>query len=268
MANLTPFRYPGSKNKLLPALTPHIENMMGGKNKFADVFVGGGSVLLETAAKFPKTELFANDKDHWMYSFWKVVSSQDKNDLGQLLELLGRKPTVKLFYELREDNTQDDVMCAYKALFFNRTAFSGILTSGPIGGAEQKSKWTVDCRYNEKALKKQVVECNKLLAGRTVVTNKDFVDCGWINNSDIVLYLDPPYYVKGGMLYRPQMNASDHQMLASLLSARQHWVLSYDDCPEVRKFYSANTITTIPARYCINGKKVNWSNKNELIITP
>lgn len=268
MSNLSPMRYPGAKNRLLPVLMEHLDQMIGDQKHFADVFVGGGSVLLEVARKYPKLNLYANDKDYWMYCFWKVVADSDTKKLDELLKLMASHPTLELFYKLREEVTTDEIRCAYKAIFFNRTTFSGILYSGPIGGKDQKSKYTVDCRYNYDKLKKKILECHNLLIGRTIVDNQDASTFITINGPDCSLYLDPPYYIKGDILYIEKMSEDDHKHLAQLLSSRKNWVLSYDDCPEIRELYKDQQVVDLSARYCINGKKDNWEHKNELVILP
>src|SRR5271169_974771 len=126
MATLTPFRYPGAKNKMLPVLMEHIDKLLVNKEPFTDAFVGGGSVLLEVAKKYPDIRLFANDKDYNVFCFWNVVATDDVTKLDELLELMASQPTLELFYKLREEVTTDEVRCAYKAIFFNRTTFSGI----------------------------------------------------------------------------------------------------------------------------------------------
>ena len=112
LATLSPFRFPGGKGKLLPILINHIKPT----DKFIDVFVGGGSVLLEVA-KNPKIKLYANDKDYWIYCFWNTIIDIDK--LNQLLTLMKQKITLKLFYKLRDTKTKDKIECAYRAIFFN-----------------------------------------------------------------------------------------------------------------------------------------------------
>jgi len=126
MATVTPFRYPGSKNKMLPILMEHIDKMMAGRNEFCDVFVGGGSVLLEIAKKYPSIQLYANDKDINISSFWEVVASVDSLKMFELFDLLEAKPSLVLFYKLRETPANNIVDRAYRAIFFNRTTFSGI----------------------------------------------------------------------------------------------------------------------------------------------
>jgi len=270
MATLTPFRYPGAKNKLLPILISEIDKVIYTSKciGFADVFVGGGSVLLGIANKYQKIHLFANDKDYWVYCFWKIVSDENTNSLNKLLDMMKSFPTISLFNELRQNTSIDEVDCAYKAIFFNRTAFSGILTSGPIGGQEQKSKWTVDCRYNFDKLQNKILKCHELLVGRTTVSNDDFYNYNIMSDSNILLYCDPPYFEKGNMLYREGMTPNEHKKLSDLLCSRDGWLLSYDDHPEIRKLYVTKKIIDLSANYCINGKKVDWKKKNELIITP
>lgn len=265
---ITPFRYPGSKNKMLPILMEHIDQMMVGRNEFCDAFVGGGSVLLEVAKKYPKAELFANDKDSWISSFWKVISAVDSLKMLELFDLMDSKPTLELFYKLRETLATNDVEQAYRAIFFNRTTFSGIFYSGPIGGKEQKSAYPIDCRYNASKLKKKIKTCRDLIWGRTTVSNVDFSAYDKLTISDCPIYLDPPYFVKGDSLYVERMTPSHHQFMAKILDSRENWLLSYDDCPEIRNFYANKQIIDLSARYCINGKKDNWENKNELIIMP
>lgn len=262
----TPFRYPGAKNKLLPILLEHLIPLIDKQSEFIDVFVGGGSVLLEIAQKYPKIQLYANDKDYWMYCFWKIVAGDDSLKLQALLKLVDTTPTLELFYKLRETKSTDEIGCAYRAIFFNRTTFSGIFYSGPIGGKEQKSKYTIDCRYNAKKIKSKIIECNKLLANRTIVSNLDFSQLKPLIETNIPAYLDPPYYDKGDALYIEKMNHSDHENLSNILSKRNNWVLSYDDCKEIRDFYSNSQIIDLAARYCINGKKDSWEHKNELVI--
>jgi DNA adenine methylase len=276
MATLTPYRYVGSKNKMLPILMKHIDKMMVGQSNFGDVFVGGGSVLLAVAEKYPDIQLYANDKDFWVSSFWSVVADSDVSKLDALLKMLDTQPTLEHFRKLSETLTNDPIECAYRSLFFNRVCFSGIVKrdeqgfvkSNPIGGKKQKSKWKIDCRYNVKKLKEKIVNCHKLLAGRTTVECKDFSDYEVLTKSDYPVYADPPYYVKGTMCYSETMIANEHIALAAILNKRDNWILSYDDCKEIRQLYGKQQIIDLAARYSINGKKTNWASKNELIILP
>jgi DNA adenine methylase len=265
---ITPFRYPGAKNKMLPILMEHLSPLLDKRPMFLDAFVGGGSVLLEVAEKYPSCLLFANDKDYLVYSFWNIVSGPDSTKFEELLELIETRPTLELFYKLRAESPTNEVEAAYRAIFFNRTTFSGIFYSGPIGGKEQKSQYTIDCRYNAKKLKTKILKCRELLQFRTAVVNVDFSDLTMLTSNDVPVYLDPPYYVKGEALYTHSMTPSEHKKLSFILNNRKNWVLSYDDCPEVRLLYANNQVLDLNVRYSINGKKDKWEHKNELVIIP
>lgn len=265
--SLTPFRYPGAKNKLLPTLFPYITNILGDKDVFCDAFVGGGSVALAVAEAYPYIDLILNDKDYNVYCFWKVVS-ENSAQLSDLLKFVfNTNPTISFFYDLRNYVTDDVVLSAFKAIFFNRTAFSGIYSSGPIGGAQQKSKYTVDCRYNGKKLVEKILYISTLLKNRTTVYHSDINELLPVIK-DVPCYLDPPYVGAGKMLYPVCMNADEHTRLRDQLVARSNWVLSYDNDSFVCDLYKNCKIHTVSGTYCIDGVKSNWKTCGELVITP
>jgi len=55
-----------------------------------------------------------------------------------------------------------------------------------------------------------------------------------------LLVIDPPYYAKGPLLYLNTLDASYHSRLAERLRILEDlpWVLTYDDCPQIRALYS------------------------------
>jgi DNA adenine methylase len=262
---LSPFRYPGGKNKYLPILMKYIEPILIGQDNFTDLFVGGGSVLLEVAKKYPNIKIYANDKNYWIYCFWKVISDTDDTFFHKLMNLIEFAPTLIRFNDLRQCSSLDEVKNAYKAIFFNRTTFSGILNSGPIGGKTQSSKYSINCRYNIKTLRKQLAECRELLVERTIVSNLNFADHLQLQTNNPI-YLDPPYFKMGKYLYTEYMKNEEHLELYNFLKNRKNWVLSYDDCDEIRSMYTNFNIVDMQGAYSIVGKKTTWNKKNELII--
>ena len=264
------FRYPGGKSKLLKSLGVFLDPLIENCEVYTEPFVGGGSVALYVAAKNDDTDIFLNDLDQGISSFWKVVSG---DDIGDLFRLMRKKPSVRLFEKLRNENPADEVDKAYKALFLNRCAFSGISTSGPIGGYDQTSEWKIGCRYNYSRLKKEIMEAHELLRDRTIVTNSDFREVMWNCGS---YYVDAPYYVKGGSLYPVKMSHEDHMelskmmrnMIKNLKGYVDGWVISYDLCAEIRKMYSWADIIPIDANYSINGIKKTWKKTKECVIVP
>ena len=58
-----------------------------------------------------------------------------------------------------------------------------------------------------------------------------------------LVYLDPPYYGKGRDLYPNYYKPEDHDAIARVLHRRRGpWILTYDDCVEIRRLYKAQRI--------------------------
>jgi len=267
----TPFRYPGAKTRLLKKIEPVITPLLNGASIYAEPFVGGGSTLLSVANTHPNLNLAVNDLDNAIASFWTALT--DEKATAVLLDLLSSLVPVVEFHEECRTYLDSDytAIAAFAGLYLNRTSFSGILTSGPIGGKEQKSKWDVGCRYNAKELVKRVSDLHTSLSDKLSVYNVDFFDFLKYYSSieGVVLYLDPPYYEKGSSLYRHSMSHADHERLANMFRVCScPWVLSYDGAPEIRDFYSWADIIELPARYSIKGaNRSSWSDKVELLIS-
>jgi len=256
-SSLSPFRYPGSKAKLLNHILPAIQNLEGIKLSFSDIFVGGGSVALEIARLYPNSKIYLNDKDPRISAFWKVVSTDKVHDLLEMMKII---PACDLFYSCQEEMGKTDLDLAFQGIYLNRTSFSGMLSAGPIGGKGQKSKYKIGCRYNLKVLSDKILTCNGLLEGRTRVTSEDFRFAFYGQGP---FYVDPPYVTKGNELYSIGMSFEDHRSLEYILKCRDNWVLSYDDCDLVRELYPPEWITEIPVKYCV---KNEWREKRELLI--
>lgn len=224
----SPLRYPGAKKKVLNRFYPfwgenHIE--------YRDVFVGGGSTF------FGKP-LAANN---WLNDFDKEVAAlyiAMRDHVEELCEfVLNTHPSVELWREIKQKQLNTPLEQGFRTLFLNRTTFSGILKGNPIGGIEQKSIYTIDCRWNPKALVDQIRKCHTMLQG-VRVTSLDFEEVIREEGESVLLYLDPPYYHKGNLLYRVGMEEADHVRLAASLQETQHqFFITYDDCQEVRQLY-------------------------------
>lgn len=251
------FRYPGGKGKLVKKFLQYIPSSM---DCFADIFVGGGSVALAVAMRDKDVHLYLNDRDRWIASFWGVIIGEEK-DFRCLISLIKSvKISIEEFVSRREKffpqifskrNEASEVDAAFNALFFNRTTFSGCLGSGPIGGYETQegAEWKVDARWNPERLIKEICAARKLFRGRTEVTNLDFAESIQKLPANCFLYADPPYYNKGNTLYESGFVKEKHKELFSILKERGDWLLSYDNCSEIKKLYAEYNLQTLGKTY-------------------
>jgi DNA adenine methylase len=258
------FRFPGSKSKLLTPLAPFLDRLVEGQNVFHDVFTGGGSVALFVAKRHPRLELRLNDLDPDLSAFWRTVAGDGEEALCDRIQV---RPTVELFHQLRDTKAKCDVDRAFRALFFNRCCFSGLLDGSPLGGKWQASPNKVFTRYNAQRLIEEVRDAHRLLRGRTRVSEIDAVD--YIRrHPDEAKYLDPPYFEKGDQLYRERMSLASHFSLADALRRSSNWVLSYDRSPVIVELYQWAILHSLAAKYSVSGVKRTWARSHELIILP
>ena len=259
------FRFPGAKTKLLPLLRPYIDKLVDGRKSFHDVFVGGGAVLLDTARRYPGLKLYANDADAGLVAFWKIVGGKSVEPLCD--RICSTKPSLALFRAMRESKPTTPDELAFRFYFLNRTTFSGLSQSGPVGGKEQRSQYKVDERWLPEKSVREIAEAHKLLRGRLTLScqpGRQYV----AHTRDEPLFLDPPYFSRGDSLYMEKMTFAEHLKLSKLLRKMRRWVLTLDDNPVVRQLYFWGCIHIIPALYHIEANRPRRAGAQELIITP
>jgi DNA adenine methylase len=176
------------------------------------------------------------------------------------------RPKVEDFYEFRNDllNDRGD---AFKKLVIHQISYSGLGTKsgGPLGGKKQKSKYKIDCRWSAEYICKEIDMSHRLLNKfETKLSSQDFSVLLQDTDSSMLIYLDPPYYVKGNELYSVQFSEDDHERLADMLKeVKCKWVLSYDKNDRVLELYKWARIEEIFVNYTITGSNI----KKEVIIT-
>jgi len=166
----------------------------------------------------------------------------------------------------------DIVLLGFKKLAIHQISYSGLGTKsgGPLGGREQKSKYKIDCRWSPDYICKKVDWLHRFLSRFEFVsggcTALDFSAVVSVVNPNAVIYLDPPYYDKGGELYQHAFTEADHIRLKHFLHYSDHpWLLSYDDCQPIRDLYSFAKIDTLAVKCTINGSKDPTQTKRKVL---
>lgn len=238
----TPLRYPGGKAKF----APFVKDLMKANNLTGDYlepYAGGAGVALDLLFNEYCKNIHINDFDIAIFNFWKSIT---KNTEDFLKLLSDTEVTIDEWYKQKNilDNPLDHSQLehGFSAFFLNRTNRSGILKGGVIGGKKQDGNYRLDARYHKENLSKRIEKVGQY-SDRIKVYNLDAlkllsqVDSLLPENS--LIYLDPPYYIKGQGLYRNFYIHDDHiQIREALDKVKSKWIVSYDNCPEIKEIYT------------------------------
>jgi DNA adenine methylase len=261
----SPLRYPGGKSGLSGLLAEFIElnNLQDGI--YVEPYAGGAGAGLKLLFSEYVSELILNDADKNIYLFWRSILF----DTERFITLLNDTPISidewkKRRQILKNPEVYSELEIAFSTFYLNRCNRSGILYAGPIGGQLQSGRWPLDARFNRVELRRRI-EKIALFASRISIHNLDAIDFMKqhvlplaVLDNRLLLYLDPPYYSKGGQLYLNYYVPADHVTLANFINNQLgfKWIVSYDDVPEIRELYSERKITAYSPRYSAHSAKI------------
>ena len=276
------FRYPGGKSKLKKIILSRLHQYS--REEYREPFFGGGGVGSSFLAEQSPSSIWINDKDIGISCLWTSVINHPDELKQKVMQFTPSTPTFYLHKNellnltTTPEHIDEVVYYGFIKLAIHQTSYSGLGTKsgGPLGGKEQKSKYKIDCRWSPSYICKKIDKLHKQLSA-FAVKNKKCTNCDFEDliraSGDALLYLDPPYYKKGNDLYQCGFTQQDHERLALSLRESEHdWVLSYDDCDEIRTLYEWANIEEINVNYTITatkekcGKRLSRT-KPELIIS-
>lgn len=259
-------RYPGGKflqrKLIIPLLQPHLKKGM----EYREPFFGGGGIGLELLRTKMLKSMWINDMDAGIASLWTAVIKYPDELKAEVDQFT---PDKKLFASFKNDlaecrgvspRRQDMVRIAFRKLVVHRLSYSGI---GEKSGALKR----IDSRWCPENICHKIDEIHS--GFRSVDVRDGCCSCldveKLLQDDGCVVYLDPPYYEEGPGLYRHAFNADDHQRLARALRKRSGpWLLSYDDCQEIRDLYAWAKIEPVVVPNSVN----RAIKKRELLISP
>ena len=174
----------------------------------------GCSYRVETVDYWRGSSGSINDISRPVYAFWNSVL----NKTDELCALIEERPlTVKEWDNckgvFRRQDSADELELGFSFFSLNCTSRSGILNGGIIGGRDHTGTWKIDARYNKSDLIRRIRKIAYLRA-RIELTQLDAVEflrtklTDW--NSKILIYMDPPYFEKGWLLYHDAYQVDDH----------------------------------------------------------
>ena len=214
-------------------------------------------MALNMARLWYAKHIWINDLDKAVYAFWKAVF----NDTNRLCSFVEKVPlsisewlNQKMIYE-SETCPSFELACAF--LYLNRTNHSGIINAKPIGGMEQKGRWKIDARFNRERIIEKIRRSAKV-ARRVRLTCMD--GCDVIKEASqekrAFIFADPPYFEKGSRLYlNPEGTDLHDRVKESLRDANCDWVLSYDNCDNIKAMFGEFRHLLVPVWYSARKKR-------------
>ncbi len=241
----TPLRYPGGKARFAPLVARVIRsnNLEGGH--YMEPYAGGAGVALELLFEGVVSEIHINDADPAIFDFW-VAATQYSEELICMVE--NEPISMEAWYRWRDVMfgrvAANEVERGFATLFMNRTNRSGILKAGVIGGKSQSGDYKLDARFKRNVLIDRLRRIAKHSAAINVYCEDALAllkRCKVFLPLKSLIYLDPPYYVKGQGLYRNFYEHDDHVAIARMIqsgSFSRRWMVSYDNVDEIKKMYA------------------------------
>lgn len=272
----SPLRYPGGKAPFAPfiAKVMAVNSVEGGH--YLEPYAGGAGVALDLLFHGHASHIHINDADPAVYAFW-IAATQHSNELLTLLE--STPITIEEWFKwrsvLREDCKATLIERGFATLFMNRTNRSGILKAGVIGGQGQSGIYKLDARFKKDVIAARIKEIAKRASDISVYCEDSLLllnQCSEFLPKKSLIYLDPPYYVKGKGLYRNYYEHEDHVAIAKTLQRKRFnwpWVVSYDNTEEICAMYQLSQSLSYGLNYTAQrryvGSEVMFFSQNLVI---
>lgn len=238
----TPLRYPGGKGRLGPWLAKLMRHNRISGGWYAEPYAGGAGAAIYLLSMGYVNHIVINDLDPAIYSFWWAMLNESE---GVIRKVETTPVTIEEWHKqkfvLSNLEAHDPVEVAYATFFLNRTNRSGILSAGVIGGKEQNGNYKLDARFNRDDLVRRIKSIANLKNNISLYNKDAAVFIGDLSDmlpTKSLVYLDPPYYVKGSQLYRNHYAPGDHAAISSITqSLKTPWIVTYDNCGPILDLY-------------------------------
>ena len=269
----SPLRYPGGKAALAPFLGETIALNDLSNCAYFEPFAGGAGAALQLLRDGVVSEVHINDIDPCVAAFWRAVLKTPKQFADAIMSArldVGEWKRQRDIYRDKDASKPFDL--GFATFYLNRCNRSGVLFgAAPIGGYEQTGKWKIGVRFYRESLAARVIE----LGHRAEQIHVNEMDAlrflaeklpRGLQRGRVFVYLDPPYWDKGGRLYLNSCSHKGHRALARYMQGQKtlKWLVSYDDMPEVREMYARATVHRLSLRYHLQGTR----DAQELLIAP
>ena len=211
----------GGKKALRDAIVTRLPNSC---DRYVEVFGGGGWVLFhKTPGKF---EVY-NDFNPNLANLYRCVRDHPDELCEELRYSLNSRTDFEHIREVLKSKTAipDIKRAAYFYQIIRESYASGLDSFG----AQPHNMWRNFPLITEASRRLQSV----------VIENKDFEKLiSQYDRPNTIFYLDPPYYETEDYYEDVGFGRADHERLCNaLMKIKGKFLLSYNDCPEIRELY-------------------------------
>ena len=267
----SPLRYPGGKSRAVKTILPLIPNDI---KEYREPFLGGASLLIASLQKFNGNDMrfWGNDINEELSVFWVVLQLFPDKFIHRVNEACIGKLVwePKKFYHFWCNKREDFIDRAVRFFILNRITFSGTIESGGFSEESLNKRFTISSVERLK-------EASSLLRRNLSFTCLPYEEVfnGSGRSEELFTFMDPPYlsnkksklYGKNGDLH----NSFDHTKFASYVKDLYDfgkWIITMDDCEEVRDLFSFANVYSWDLQYGMNNVNSNSIGKGkELFVT-
>lgn len=236
--------YVGGKRRLASRIVERIDAIP--HETYCEPFVGMGGVFLRRRSS-PRSEV-VNDASRDVANFFRIL----QRHYPQFMETLKFQISSRAEFErlcAANPDTLTDLERAARFLYLQRLTFGGKVAGRSFGVDYGRGG-----RFNLMTLGPRLEELHERLAG-VVIECLDFE--AFVQRYDrpkTLFYLDPPYYGTESLYGRDLFARADFERLASALAeVRGAWLLSINDCPEIRAIFCRFDFEELTTIYTVAG---------------
>ena len=193
----TPLRYPGGKSRACTKMDPYFPDLRN-YTEFCEPFLGGGSVAIHVAKKYPHLKITVNDLYEPLINFWVQLQQFGSELTDTIRNYKSTHPNPdsakELFLECKNRINDKSLDCIERAAAFyivNKCSFSGLTESSSF--SKQASISNFSMRGIEKL--PQYSE----IVSHWHINQYSYEHLMENTHDGLFMYLDPPYDIKDNL---------------------------------------------------------------------
>jgi len=195
----TPLRYPGGKSRALANIFRYIPDLKC-FDEYREPFLGGGSVALEVAKRYPFLDIWVNDLYNPLYTFWCILRDEPQ-ELYECIkgykEDYGTPELARELFNLMKDHlNHPEAEDFYRAVAFyiiNKCSFSGLTESSSFSPQASVSNFSMN-------------NIEKLPGYGEIIKDWKITNLSYekllTDDMGVFVYMDPPYDIKDNLYGR------------------------------------------------------------------